>query len=174
MGMAYDHKCIVERAQSGRRAVPVFGLMHAGAIDFLVHIEGRFDAEKYIDILNDTALHYFEENFPDGHFYYYQDNSPIHRAQTVTHWFEQNIPRNQMFGTPAKSPDIPPIENLWARAKVKVEQKMVSLMMRKSFGSTISDAWIEMRQNIDYAKNLVNSIPNRLQAIIAANGGHTK
>jgi transposase len=69
--MAFDQKYIVERAQSGRRSIPVFGLMHAGAIGPLVRIEGRFDAEKYIDTLNDTVLPYIEENFPDGHFYYY-------------------------------------------------------------------------------------------------------
>jgi hypothetical protein len=67
IGMAFDQKRIVERAQSGRISIPVFGLMHAGAIGPLVRIEGRFDAEKYIDILNEV-LPYIEENFVDGNF----------------------------------------------------------------------------------------------------------
>jgi hypothetical protein len=83
--MAYDQKYIVERAQSGCGSIPMFGLMHAGAIWPLLRIEKRFDAEKYIEILNDTVLPYVE-NFPNGYFYYYQDNPPIHRAQAVRHW----------------------------------------------------------------------------------------
>jgi hypothetical protein len=118
---AYEEKYIVQRAHSGRKSLPVFGLMHAEAIGPLVRIEGTFDAEKYIDILDDTVLPYIEEHFPDGHFYYYQDNSPIHRARTVREWFERNIPVHQIFETPPKSPDIPPIENLWGLAKVSFE-----------------------------------------------------
>ncbi len=81
--------------------------------------------------------------------------------------------KSSTFSTPPKSPDIPPIENLWGRAKVKVENKGI-FANEEELWLAISDAWIEMRENVDYAQNLVNSIPNRLQAIINANGGHTK
>ena len=170
---AYDQKYIVERAQSGRMSIPVFGLMHAGVIGPLVRIDGAFNAEKYIDILNDTVLPYVEEHFPDGHFYYYQDNSPIHKARIVKEWFQENIPNHQLFETPPKSPDIPPIENLWGRAKVKVANDGIYENC-DDLWLAISDAWIEMRENINYAQNLINSIPNRLQAIIDCNGNHTK
>jgi hypothetical protein len=85
-------KYIVQSSHSCRKPLPVFGLMHAEAIGPLVRIEGTFDAEKYIDILDDTVLPYIEEHFSNGHFYYYQDNSPIHRAKTVREWFGWNIP----------------------------------------------------------------------------------
>jgi hypothetical protein len=78
-----------------------------------------------------------------------------------------------MFGTPAKSPDIPPVENLCARAKVKVAENCI-YNDEEDLRLAISGAWIEIREIIDYARNLVNSIPNRFQAIIVAKGGHTK
>jgi hypothetical protein len=55
---AYEEKCIVQNAHSRRKSLPVFGVMHAEAIGLLVRIKGTFDAEKYIDILDDTVLPY--------------------------------------------------------------------------------------------------------------------
>lgn len=82
--------------------------------------------QKNVDILNQTVLPYIEEHFPDGHFYYYQDNSPIYKSRVVQQWFQQNIPHHQLFNKPAKSPDIPMIENLWGMAKVKVANDYLS------------------------------------------------
>jgi hypothetical protein len=113
IGAAYDENFIVKKGHSGRRSVSVFGLLCAGGVGPLVRIEGRFDAEKYVNILDNTVLPFIEESFADGNFHYYQDNSPIHRALIVRQWFNQNFEPNQLFQTPAKSPDINPIENLW-------------------------------------------------------------
>ena len=54
----------------------------------LFRIEGHFNWQKYLDLLNDQILPYIEDNFPDGHYYYYQDNSPIHYEHHVKDWFE--------------------------------------------------------------------------------------
>jgi hypothetical protein len=119
IGTAFEERFIVEKAQSGRRFVPVFGILCSVGIGPLVRIEGRFDAEKSIEILDETVLPFVEDNFLDGDFYYYH-NSPIHRANIVRQWFDHNLAEYQLIQTPAKSHDINPIENLWRRAKVIV------------------------------------------------------
>jgi hypothetical protein len=149
---AYEEKYIVQSAHSGRKSLPVFGLMHAEAIGPLVCIEGTFDSEKYIDILDDIVLPYIEEHFPDGHFYYYQDNSPIHRARTVREWFERNIPVHQLFETPPKSPDIPPIENLWGLAKVRVSSDGI-YADEEELWLAICEAWNDMRELTNNSRN---------------------
>jgi hypothetical protein len=134
IGAAYDERYIVEKAHSGRKSISVFGLMHAQAIGPLVRIEGRFDAEKYIDILNETVLPYIEEHFPDGHFYYYQDNSPIHKARAVREWFEQNIPNHQLFQTPPLNLLIyRRLKTFGVAQKLKLQMKEF-LLMKKNCG----------------------------------------
>lgn len=133
IGAAYDERYIVEKAHSGRKSIPVFGLMHAQAIGPLVRIEGRFDAEKYIDILNETVLPYIEEHFPDGHFYYYQDNSPIHKARAVREWFEQNIPNHQLFQPPLNLLIYRRLKTFGVAQKLKLQMKEF-LLMKKNCG----------------------------------------
>ncbi len=173
IGTAFEEKFIVEKAQSGRRPIPVFGTLCSRGTGPLVRIEGRFDAEKYIEILDETVLPFVEDNFPDGDFYYYQDNSPTHRANIVRQWFDHNLAEYQLIQTPAKSPDINPIENLWGRAKVKVANDGI-YANEEDLWLSITDSWLEMQNNMQYAVNLIDSIPNRLEAIINANGSYTK
>jgi transposase len=120
IGTAYDEKYIIPKAQSGRRSVSVFGLMSSRGLGPLIRINGRFDSEAYIDILDNTVIPYIEEEFLYEDIYYYQDNSPIHRSRIVTNWFEDNFAPGQLIRTPAKSFDINPIENVWGRHKVRV------------------------------------------------------
>jgi hypothetical protein len=118
-------------------------------------------------------LPYIEDSFPDGHYYYYQDNSPIHKSRVVRQWFQLNVPEYQLFDTPAKSFDMNPIENVWGRSKVKVAKNGIFEDLEDLWES-IFECWNAMREDIYYSHNLVDSMPNRLQSIINANEGHIK
>jgi hypothetical protein len=76
LGTAFEERFIVEKAQSGRRSVPVFSILCSGGIGPLVRIEDRFDAEKYIEIIDETVLPFVEDNFPDGDFYLLSEQQP--------------------------------------------------------------------------------------------------
>ncbi len=78
-----------------------------------------------------------------------------------------------MIQTPVKSPDINPIENLLGRAEVKVANDGI-YANEEDLWLAITDSWLEMQNDMQFAVNLVNSIPNRLEAIINANGSYTK
>ncbi len=169
---AFDERYIKTVANSGRRSVSVFGIMSANGLGPLVRINGRFDSERYLQILDETVLPYIEDEFEDGNVFYYQDNSPVHRAGIVRNWFNQNFTPDQLIPTPAKSPDINPIENAWGRQKIRVSETGV-YADEDELWLAISEAWLEMRETYN-CQNVVNSIPNRLQQIIDCNGGHTK
>jgi len=81
---AHDEKYIVEKAHSGMRSIPVYGILCADGVGNLVRIEDRFDPEKYIDTLYTNVMPIIKDKFTDGNFYYYQEKSPIHRAQCST------------------------------------------------------------------------------------------
>ena len=46
--------------------------MNKNGLGPLIRINGRFDSERYEDILDDIVLPYLEEQYPDDNFYYYQ------------------------------------------------------------------------------------------------------
>ncbi len=78
---------------------------------------------------------------------------------------------SQLIRTPAKSFDINPIENVWGIQKVRVANDRI-YVDEEELWLSIADAWNEIRDyNETLCKNLVNSIPHRLQSIIEANGG---
>ncbi len=69
----------------------------------LVRIEGNFNSGKYLEILNREVLDYAEAEFGYGDWYYYQDNSPIHKSQVVNEWFQHNLTPYQRIPAPPNS-----------------------------------------------------------------------
>jgi transposase len=100
-----------------------------------------------------------------------QDNAPGHaHSTTVQDLIERGI---QWIEWPAFSPDLNPIENVWNWMKEWIwnhypEDKMSYEKLRKA----VMEAWEAVPD--DYLQNLVKSIKERCQAVIAANGMHTK
>ena len=69
---------------------------------------------KYIDILTDNLKIEKKLIFQD-------DNDPKHRSKVVTKWKEEN--NIISLDWPSNSPDLNPIENIWALLKNKVKKR---------------------------------------------------
>jgi len=78
------------------------------------------DQFKYLDILNETLLPLVNLLFPDGNYYFYQDNAPPHIAKSVKDWMEMFAPN--AINAPPNSPDLNPIEMIWAILKNGIEK----------------------------------------------------
>ena len=55
--------------------------------------------------------------YPEG-FTFQQDNSPVHKAYVVMDYLDENVV--QVLDWSAYSPDMPPIENVWAWLKEEI------------------------------------------------------
>ena len=90
------------------------GISKHGATSIVI-FTGIMNADKYCVIL-DTALKPFLANvFPRNDYRFQQDNDPKHISRTAKQYFEQN--NINWWKTPAESPDLNPIENVWASLK---------------------------------------------------------
>ena len=94
---------------------------------------------------------------------------PAHRAASTKQWHERHGVK--LFGTwTGNSPDLNPIENLWSQMKhMQRKERATSAEGLKRIARKV---WKGVSS--DYLKKLYESMPRRMQAVIDAEGGHTK
>jgi len=108
-----------------------------------------------------TAVHNCEIVIHDG--------APCHRAKIVTDFLKtKNI---RLFEWPGNSPDLNPIENFWTVLKNRVAEKHRTSL--PSLIKTIKSSWV-LDMPTELCRNLIESMPRRVRAVLEAKGGHTK
>ena len=79
------------------------------------YFTGILKAEKYCIILNEALKPFIDKVFPDGNYRFQQDNDPKHTSRLAQQYFADN--QINWWKTPPESPDLNPIENVWASLK---------------------------------------------------------
>jgi len=99
-------------------------------------------------------------------FVFQQDNASIHTSRETKEWLiDQEI---DLLPHPAKSPDLNPIENLWAIIVRRVYDGGRQFPDKQSLTRAIVAAWEEI--SIDQLKKLVKSMPNRCAEVLKQQG----
>ena len=125
------------------------------------------DAMEYVKILNEVMLPYASDEMPLI-WVMQQDNDPKHTRKIVKKWFQDN--RVSLMEWPAQSPDLNPIENLWADVKKKVSE--IKPTNNNDLWITVQQAWDSI--TVERCQNLVNSMGRRCSAVITNKGNATK
>lgn len=152
----------------GGGSVMVWGCMSASGVGQLCIIDGVMDHTKYLSILKQNLVPSVEKLGIKDTFQFYQDNDPKHKAHAVRMWLLYNCPH--VLETPAQSPDINVIEHLWAHLENQLKKYNIS--NKKDLEKAIKDEWATIDPSV--CRNLVESMPRRLEAVIKANGLPTK
>lgn len=100
----------------GWNSVSMFGgLMHGELLPLHISV-GKFTGSQYKHILQEKYLPILREKFQTRAFVWQQDNAPVHTSRVVSEYVEA-VPEWERAWTfqPAYSPDLNPIENVWAR-----------------------------------------------------------
>lgn len=151
-------------------SVMVWGGISSDARTELAVVNGRLTAVRYIEeILQEHVLPYvgfmgYEE------FILMQDNARPHAARCVDDYLsELGITK---FEWPARSPDMNPIEHVWDMLKRRIRSSPNPPETLSQLKTALLAAWEEIPQ-VDI-KNIIKSMPDRMEAVIRARGGNTR
>jgi transposase len=112
----------------------------------------------------------------DGNIFMH-DNAPVHTAYIVRDLLqEMDI---EVMTWPPYSPDLNPIENLWAIMKTIIWEDHPELLNAPDNDETLCilvqaaiDAWDSIEERV--LRSLSDTMPHRVQAVLAADGWYTK
>jgi len=181
-GERFEKECIKATVKHGGGKVQVWGCFHANSIGPLFRIDGIMNAAAYHSILAYHAIPFVAQvmdGAPGGTTIVWQhDNDPKHTAKVNKSYLEQKCDEKYSRGQrmvvmdwPSQSPDLNPIENLWDHIKDSLHAKQRFSSLDALF-QAIKCEWNQISKA--YLKDLVHGMPRRVQAVIAAEGGHTK
>jgi len=133
----------------------------------------KLDSHLYKRILADNLLPSARLHFSLApprleSWHFLHDNDPKHTSGVVKEWIHNNGVATIDF--PPYSPDLNPMENLWNDMARAVEKHACETM--EELQDVVAAEWDKV--DADLMCKLAHSMPARCQAVIDANGWHTK
>ena len=145
----------------------VWGSVSGSGVGRLAEIPTTMDAKLYVNILDNNLIQSATDLGIQDNFIFQSDNDPKHTSRLAKTWLMVHLIECLVW--PPQSPDLNIIENLWDYLDSHIPKSS-----RKSynlFKTAIFETWRNIPQEL--INNLIKSIPNRLQEVIAANGENT-
>ena len=134
-------------------------------------------------VLQQNLVEYIKALRGDGlnGIIFQQDNASPHTAKRTQCWLE-TAGQEQGFSLmrwPANSPDLNPIENLWAWLKLELHRHYPDTKylpggtdaVRAVLKDRLMEIWWEIGEEV--LDRLINSMPHRVQEVIEAKGWYT-
>lgn len=134
----------------------------------LVPIEGMMNSLKYKDLLEQRLQAELDKVDANGEAVFQQDSAPCHVSKTMVKYFkDKNISRLEW---PGNSPDLNPIESLWAIVKARLRK--IDCTTKTKLIEAVIQVWFRDQQISEICQKLIDSMPERVEKVLNAKGGH--
>jgi len=166
----YDVECLLPTVKQGSPGVMVWGCFLNNTPGPFVIIEETVNARKYLEILENHFLPFYESLDGENVHVFQDDNATVHRAKIVVDWKADNL--IGALPWPAQSPDLNPIEHVWDYLEKRVRGRSSTPKSKAELALALQEEWVAM--DPQYLENLVSSMPRRVDAVIQSKGHPTR
>jgi inhibitor of nuclear factor kappa-B kinase subunit alpha len=137
---------------------------------FPMHVvQGSMNAQKYHEILTKSMLPRARELYGVANWCFQQDGCTSHTARATQVFLASECPEFLDKKTwPARSPDLNPMDNLWAFMQEAVRARRPR--SQAGFRKVVLQEWDKVPDMT--IENLIASVPKRIRLCIVAEGGH--
>lgn len=152
--------------------VMLWGSISSKGVGPLVVITGTMNANKYQETLHQHLVPQINRWYGRHRHscVFQQDNAPCHKAASVLDFFRQR--GIDVMDWPPYSPDLSPIENMWAIVKQKLHQ--LPFHSKEELVEKLQELWHHDPGIADACAAVMKSMPSRIQACLKAHGGPIK
>jgi Transposase/DDE superfamily endonuclease len=164
IGAAFE-SCYMSNVVPHPDRLSIWGCMSGVGIGDIHIFTDTLDAPLMRIILNTHLLASAHRLFSSTTWWFQQDNDPKHTSHVVQTWlFGHGI---QLIDFPPYSPDLSPIENLWANLKRRVEHRNARNIEQLS--QHVAEEWAATDPT--FLSTIVHSMPRRCKLVVQ-NSGH--
>ena len=180
----YAPKNVVGKKRDGDLSQMVWGCFVGNKLGPIVFIDGTIRKEEYIAILEQNLLEYIDVLTADGlrDIVFQQDNARPHTAKLTQEWLKEAAREHGfiIMEWPPNSPDMNPIENLWAHLKLELHRRYPDTkylsgspaVIRRILKRRLLEVWWDIGEEV--LTGLVKSMPHRVRALLKAKGWYTE
>lgn len=170
-GQALDPRFTDKRVKHGGGNIMVWGCITRNGVGRLVRINGTMRAQYYTEILQEGLLGTLRDKRIDVRgALFQQDNDPKHTSRLAKQWLTDNS--LSPIPWPSNSPDMNIIEHVWHYLDRRVRQRPNQPHNLDALWEALQEEWYRIDQ--EFLDHLYNSIPRRVDALVAAKGGNTR
>lgn len=162
----FDPQFLTDRIPHPQR-VSLWGCFCAKGIGQAEIFTDTLDGAQYVDILAHNLPPTYNCFYPSGQWWFLQDNAPAHCSNTSLQWLHNH--GINCIDFPPNSPDLNPIENLWADVKRRVDARRPH--NTQQLEQYLGEEWEATDPN--FLISLAHSMPDRCKAVVLNQGHRT-
>lgn len=147
--------------------VMIWGGISVKGVTPMYVVEGIMNSTQYKVVLENVLIPTMKKWFRRAGIFV-QDGAPCHTSKECMTFLKNK--RVEVLDWPGNSPDCNPIENIWAILKAKVHQRCPKT--KNELIIAIKTVWDNDTELHQFIINAIHSMPNRIQELIKARGGH--
>lgn len=144
------------------------GTVGRGGLYFLPKNQ-TMNGPRYKEVLEEHLVPFMEMHRCT---WFLQDGAPCHKSKLVMASLNKLKDKFQVMDWPGNSPDLNPIENCWSHMKRKLKANRAITSLPKLIDA-IKEMWVQDLPQ-SYFKQLAQSMPRRIKAVLHNNGYMTK